>query len=97
MDTPESDSGGTDQVRLVPLNCRDLRCPMPIVRISQAVRYMACGERLQVEATDPAFRVDLEAWVRRMGHRLVEFQDGPVMQAVIEKLGTGNEEPRGTV
>ena len=96
MDAPESNSAGMDQVQLFPLNCRNLRCPMPIVRISQAVRNMACGERLQVEATDPAFRVDLEAWARRMGHRLVEFHDGPVMRAVIEKLGIGNEEPRGT-
>lgn len=72
----------------VTLDCRNLRCPMPIVRISQAVKTMACGERLVVAANDPAFQADLEAWVRRLGHRLVEFHNGPVeQQAVIEKLG----------
>ncbi len=67
------------------LDCRQLRCPMPIVRISQAFKNMARGDRLRVEASDPAFRADLEAWLRRMGHRLLEFHDGPSQRAVIEK------------
>ncbi|MBZ5727161.1 MAG: sulfurtransferase TusA family protein [Acidobacteriia bacterium] len=71
-----------------------MRCPMPIVKISQTVKTMACGDRLRVEASDPAFKADLEAWVRRLGHRLVEFHDGPVQQAVIEKLGAGADEWR---
>ena len=69
------------------LDCKKLRCPMPIVKVSQTVQGMECGEQLEVEATDPAFKADLEAWVRRLGHRLVEFKDGPVQRAVIEKLG----------
>ena len=68
------------------LDCRELRCPMPIVRISQTVKTMRPGERLRVLAGDPAFKVDLEAWTKRLGHRLVEFTDGPVHEAVIEKL-----------
>lgn len=76
------------------LDCKSLRCPMPIVKISQAVKRMARGERLRVEANDPAFQADLEAWVRRLGHRLVEFHDGPVQQAVIEKLGAGPDAGR---
>jgi TusA-related sulfurtransferase len=58
---------------------------MPIVRISQAMKALAPGDRLRVEASDPAFPADVEAWVRRMGHRLLEFHDGPVQHAVIEK------------
>ena len=71
----------------VTLDCTKLRCPMPIVKISQAVKAMANGDLLHVDASDPAFQADLEAWIRRMGHRLVKFHDGPVQQAVIEKLG----------
>ena len=58
---------------------------MPIVRISQSIKTMEPGERLHVEASDPAFRADLEAWARRVGHVLVEYRDGAVQQAVIEK------------
>jgi TusA-related sulfurtransferase len=59
---------------------------MPVVKISQTVKALAGGDVLRVEATDPAFRADVEAWVRCMGHRLLEFHDGPVQQAVIEKV-----------
>ncbi len=67
------------------LDCKHLRCPMPIVRISQTVKAMAVGDTLRIEASDPAFRADLEAWTRRLGHLIVEFQAGAVQQAVIEK------------
>jgi len=73
------------------LDCTDLRCPMPIVRISQMVKGMAPGDRLSIQASDPAFRADLEAWLRRLGHQLVDFKDGPVQRAVIEKMGVGDD------
>lgn len=71
------------------LDCTLLRCPLPIVRISQVVKDMAVGDRLLIQASDLAFRADLEAWLRRLGHQLVESQDGPVQRAVIEKRGLG--------
>jgi TusA-related sulfurtransferase len=58
---------------------------MPIVRISQTITSMEVGDRLLVEANDPAFRADVEAWTRRLGHRLVEFRDDASQHAVIEK------------
>jgi TusA-related sulfurtransferase len=58
---------------------------MPIVRISQALKEIPAGSRLTVEATDPAFKADVQAWTRRLGHQLVRFVDGEVKQAVIEK------------
>jgi len=68
------------------LDCCGLKCPMPIVRISLAMKGLAVGQRLRVQATDPAFRADLEAWVRRLGHRLLEYREGTPQQALIEKL-----------
>ena len=69
----------------VELDCKGLNCPMPIVRISQAMKKMGTGDVLRVEATDPAFRPDLDAWLRRMGHRLVSFEEGSTMRAFLEK------------
>ena len=63
-----------------------MRCPMPIVKVSLAVKAMAVGERLLVEATDPAFRPDITAWTRQLGHRLVSFEPGTVQRAIIEKV-----------
>jgi len=67
------------------LNCRQLKCPSPIVKISKALADMSSGQTLSVEADDPAFKSDVEAWVQIMGHELVEFSNGPVQQAVLRK------------
>lgn len=67
------------------LDCKGLNCPMPIVKISKAVKGLSSGDDLRVEATDPAFRADLDAWLKKMGHSLVEFDDGQTQVAVIRK------------
>ena len=67
------------------LDCKGLACPMPIVRVSQAVQEISGGQTLQVEATDPAFKSDLEAWTRTMEHELLEFSEGPIQRALIRK------------
>ena len=67
------------------LDCKNLACPMPIVKVSRAMKEMSDGSELEVEASDPAFRADIEAWANRMGFSLVEFDDGPVKRAVIRK------------
>lgn len=67
------------------LDCKGMNCPMPIVRISQAMRRMETGDKLVVEATDPAFKADLEAWVRRFGHIISEFDAGDTLRATLVK------------
>jgi TusA-related sulfurtransferase len=58
---------------------------MPIVRLSRAMKGLAPGETLSVAATDAAFRADLEAWVAKSGHAIVEFVDGAEQYAVVKK------------
>jgi len=70
----------------VKLDCRGLNCPVPIVRISQAIKKMEASQTLEVEADDPAFGADVDAWVRKMGHALVAFDEGAVQRAVIRKV-----------
>ena len=69
------------------LDCKGLNCPMPIVKISRAIRDLAAGDRLVVEANDPAFKADLEAWVRRLGHTIESFEtgEGAFQRAVLVK------------
>src|SRR3954453_3683954 len=70
----------------VKLDCRGLNCPVPIVRISQAIKKMEGSQTLEVEADDPAFGADVDAWVRKMGHELVAFDEGAIQRAVIRKV-----------
>ncbi len=71
---------------VVELDCKGLNCPMPIVKISRAIKALAIGDRLQVTASDPSFKADVEAWAKRLGHTLVEFSEtGGVQSATLEK------------
>ncbi len=65
------------------LDCRKLLCPMPIVKISLAVKEMEPGDVLVVEATDPAFELDVQAWADMTGNQLEEFEGGDVQRATI--------------
>ena len=67
------------------LDCTQLRCPMPIIKLSKELKQMAPGQTLAVEASDPAFASDVQAWTKTMGHELLELTEGPVQKAVIRK------------
>jgi len=70
----------------VELDCKGLICPIPILKISRAMKEMPDGDRLCVQASDPFFQSDIEAWVRKMGHVLIDFQETlGVQTATIEK------------
>lgn len=71
---------------VVELDCKGLNCPMPIVKISRAIKPLAVGDRLRVLASDPSFKADVEAWAKRLGHALVEFSESAGVQtAILEK------------
>ena len=46
------------------LDCRDLRCPMPIIELGRHLTDVAVGELIGVVAHDVAARVDVPAWCR---------------------------------
>jgi tRNA 2-thiouridine synthesizing protein A len=70
----------------VQLDCQGMNCPVPIVRISQTIKKMDAGQTLEVTADDPAFSADVDAWVNKMGHELLELAEGVVQRAVIRKV-----------
>jgi TusA-related sulfurtransferase len=67
------------------LDCKSLNCPMPIVKIAKAFKELASGDTLEVQATDPAFKADVEAWVRKTGEILVSFADTGIKTAILQK------------
>lgn len=56
------------------LDVRGLNCPLPVLRSRKAMRGLAPGALLMVEATDPLSVIDLPNWAREDGHRLVEYR-----------------------
>ncbi|MBL6712008.1 sulfurtransferase TusA family protein [bacterium] len=67
----------------VDLDCAGLSCPVPIVRISRAMKEMSSGDTLTVTASDPSFQADVEAWVRKMGHQLESFSEADGTQTAV--------------
>ena len=67
------------------LDCTGLVCPMPIVKISKAVKEMTSGQSLEVLADDKAFEPDINAWCSRTGNILASFSEADgVLTAVIK-------------
>lgn len=58
---------------------------MPIVKLGLAIRQVEVGGCLEIEATDAAFHPDLQAWARKTGHEIVQFQAGDVQRALVRK------------
>ncbi len=71
------------------LDCKGVACPVPIVRLSRAMKGMEPGKTLRVEATDDAFPADLEAWLSTRTDCLISLEiQGGVQAAVIRKSET---------
>lgn len=70
------------------LDCSNLNCPMPIVKVAKAFKTLEEGDTLAVTATDPAFQADIEAWVRRTGQELINFEatEGDTQIATLKKV-----------
>jgi tRNA 2-thiouridine synthesizing protein A len=70
------------------LDCSGLSCPMPILKTKKAIDKLAAGQVLQMIATDPGSKPDIDAWTRKTGHELVEYQqDGDKHIFFIKKVG----------
>ncbi len=67
------------------IDCKDLRCPLPIVQVSRAIKELDSQDTLEIEATDPAFEADIEAWATMTGNVLESFDHGDVLKAVVRK------------
>lgn len=57
------------------LDASGLACPLPILRLKQALSQMMSGERVRVLTTDPGSKLDFPSFAKQTGHRLLEAQE----------------------
>ncbi|MBI2152314.1 MAG: sulfurtransferase TusA family protein [Candidatus Rokubacteria bacterium] len=68
------------------IDCIGLFCPMPIVKIREAIRTVPVGGMVEMLSDDPASEADMKSWSRRTGHDLLEItKDGAVWRFVVKK------------
>ncbi|KAA0971568.1 sulfurtransferase TusA family protein [Aureimonas fodinaquatilis] len=54
------------------LDCRGLKCPLPVLKTQKRLERVDKGEALTVLADDPLAPLDLQHWCNTSGHQLTE-------------------------
>lgn len=68
------------------VDARGLQCPMPVIKVSQAVKQLDSGQTVEVIATDRGALSDIPAWAKDMGHALKEqFEQDDEFHFVVQK------------
>ncbi len=68
------------------LDCKNLSCPMPILKTKKAVDGLAVGQVLKMVATDPGSLPDVVAWCNKTGQELLAHEeDGGVFTFYIKR------------
>ena len=72
------------------LDARNLLCPMPVIRTQDAVAKLAPGDVIEVTCTDHGALVDIPAWCRINGHKILDtHEQGPEVIITLE-VGNGD-------
>ncbi len=56
------------------LDFKGLLCPMPVVKLAQAIKQVQVGELVEAIATDPGVMADIPAWTRSTGNELITLE-----------------------
>ncbi len=68
------------------VDARNLQCPMPVLKVAQAINNIDSGQTVELVATDRGSLSDIPAWAKDMGHSLKEqFEKDGDFHYVIEK------------
>lgn len=70
----------------VTVDARNLQCPMPVLKIAQAMNDLSTGQSAELIATDRGALSDIPAWASDMGHSIKEqFETDSEYHFVVEK------------
>ncbi len=70
------------------LDAKGLLCPLPVLRARKALKALAPGDVLVVEATDPSAPKDFAAFCETTGNRLLSSTEADgVFRIEVERAG----------
>jgi tRNA 2-thiouridine synthesizing protein A len=71
----------------VTLDLKGLLCPLPVVKVAQAVKKVNVGDLVEATATDPGVLADIPAWARTSGNEVVTMERGDgVIRFVVKRV-----------
>ncbi|MBI2872015.1 MAG: sulfurtransferase TusA family protein [Chloroflexi bacterium] len=56
------------------LDLKGLLCPVPVVKVSQAIKALPIGAVIEATATDPGVLADIPAWARSTGNEVLSIE-----------------------
>jgi tRNA 2-thiouridine synthesizing protein A len=69
------------------INLEGLLCPIPVVKVSQAIKNLPVGGVLAATATDPGVLADIPAWTRSTGNELLSMnRDGKLIKFFVKRV-----------
>lgn len=69
-----------------PLDTKGLLCPLPVLKLRKALQSLDHGDRIVMQADDPAAQIDVPHFCNEAGHRLVDHvSENGVFTFTIEK------------
>ncbi len=70
------------------LDCRGMRCPLPVIRLANSIADIEVGQTIAVAADDAAARSDVPAWCRMRKQEYVgeEVAGDGVPRYVVRRL-----------
>ena len=69
------------------LDLKGLLCPMPVVKISKAIKDIPVGGVIEATATDPGVMADIPAWAKSTGNEMMKVEkEGKVIRFWVKRL-----------
>jgi len=60
---------------MIKIDAKRLFCPMPVIKMQDAVAQHAVGSEIEITCSDPGAMNDIPAWARIHGHCLLYCQE----------------------
>lgn len=76
------------------IDCSRLLCPMPVIKVQDAVAEMQAGEEIEALCTDPGVLQDIPAWARINGHKVIESKESDGEYVVVVLVGENKQYER---
>ncbi len=69
------------------LDLKGLLCPIPVVKLAQAIKKVEIGAVIEATATDPGVLADIPAWCRSTGNELVSIgREEKIIRFAVRKV-----------
>lgn len=69
------------------VDARRLLCPMPVIRLQDAIKDLETGSLVQITCTDPGVKNDIPAWCNINGHKIEKISEQEYEIIVLVRKG----------